>query len=244
MISVTELSQLREAVIQTFLPNEQRCVTRVVQPAEGGLWAVICGQQAYMGDTPEAVLNTARYGDWFIANRDGPLTEELRKHFNQRDRTPPEVEPVRCGHEKIRYQANRVILESYLADNRNLEMDLGEPVFEKDLEGPTHTVKSIVYLLFEVKAGKHTPPPGFYLRTENQVERVTLKVTLTGWVLRRTGETHPIPRRATLTQRAMVVLDEHNNLLNLRLFDKDGKQLLRLMGDSRGNICLGDLTLT
>jgi len=257
-------------VNNTMELNGDYWVTGITLTPGQGYFIVFCEKLCFLGESIKAAKRTALFGDWFIPVRDGLLTPEVKQYYESRAQSEEDLdlEELPDVVEERRIQ-NMTLLEIHLTQRRAQrraqvsEMDSGSPVSDEDLRELTEPHKdqqTEVHILYEVRAGANTPPKGLYLETERKglnllgvpltrstraIERVVFKATENGWVMQKTGEIQKVPKRATLIKRAVIVTSEENrHLLNLGLYNEDGQQFLRLVGDEEGNIRLNDIDLT
>jgi len=82
-----EQAQIRDMVRDVLLPEDMRSITYPqVKPDEdpSGIWGQIGDEVVYYGSTFPVAFFTAKNGDWWIPERDGPVTEDDIAWFNLR----------------------------------------------------------------------------------------------------------------------------------------------------------------
>ena len=81
--------QVRQAVIEWIVAHPHVRIGPVQEsstPDNPGIWIRVLDQWAYLGQTVESALFTARLSDWWITDRDGSLLTDDVQWFEERAR--------------------------------------------------------------------------------------------------------------------------------------------------------------
>jgi len=150
-----------------------------------GVFIVFCGVNAWMGDTYQEALYTARYGDWVIATRDGKAAQSLKIFFTQRLREHggiPQIDTPQTPNwaaAEYRLQRNwqevektRTVLTQQLTTATQQNVDSGERLKVADLavlNSPTCDITEFrTIVLFRLENVKRLPTLIERIRSKTQ----------------------------------------------------------------------------
>lgn len=237
--------------------HESLVVPRIAD--DGSYWFKFYSHDAYLGETEESALLTARRGDWFVPFRDGRLTIEVRAYFVARRDEDPLTDDDRTRVELNQLEPkfqDELVEEGVREMAFDREMDAGEPLDVNDLVSfcePTPSLEADIINLYSV----HSPKPlaktrgvlkGFpaeklYQYKNGYLVQSTLSVHSDGWRLTEDGVLGQ-PPQTNLIMRAQVVIDPNTqHILNLQVFDKNGNIILHLIGDENGGLVFDRFSL-
>ena len=226
------------------------------------------GEWAYMGESFQEALFTAKRGDWLLTSRDGPLAPLLLREFFLRI---DQGELDEASKWAVKYYANlaavqRAVMpaEDSLLDERAVgramkgrgsEMDLAEVASKEDCQ-----------ILVNAKDARSTPTKTlnlYRLRKKSSWWRCLFQREMTGvyvrdcrsrhWVrfrvkLRRDGYTFNFGTPVTGKFQSdlcgeMTYEAETDTLLSFRLLDENQTPVVRLVGDGAGGISFYEFSL-
>lgn len=237
--------------------GEVHCFTTVRQ-APDGYWITFWGRDAYLGETYEVALSTAERGCWFVPERDGPLTLQVKQQLRDYQHQTQEdfdnawyaenmlecqrlINPARGGEEMARG-----------------EMDPGDPLQPADyktLNSPTRKFNAKIIPLWRVYkksslvksvlGTKKEALLGLYYHdvSTDKWNKVSLSVTPEGWQLQIQPQTVEMAKNLQVEKYVELVVEEGTDqLLNLKVYSDGNVLLLRLITEG-GKISFYELDL-
>jgi len=262
---------------------------------DDGYWLQFYGYRAYLGPNVDAALRTAILGDWYLEERDGPITSEIQEFLDTREvEEDTETQALdwannpngpfelkHTGEELRRYEQNRAVVDmnrallwhSYDLPSelgRLHPLDEGEPLTPEDVakivttpRTTLETDRTILYSLWYGggfgwfrgwKPWKKRSELYMLSDDKSKCQVVSLRVTDTGAVLKRTGKVTKLKEKYVPLKAVDIIWDkETQTLLNLRWYQEihpvafadnpdSAHTQLRLVGE-QGRIILKELNL-
>lgn len=78
------LIEMMQEVVEQTMGLERGDFQKVIHECQTGIYMDFFGQEAFLGANIAEAVSTVQRGDWWVEDRDGPLTEELRYCFSNR----------------------------------------------------------------------------------------------------------------------------------------------------------------
>ena len=214
-----EQEALRATVRRTLLVEDPRPLGKSQLRPESnppGIWLKIGGRAAYFGPNVKAAMFTAREGDWWHPERDGPITDEDVRWFDQRPR---------LGEDWKALQTRRQFAVGRSRIIQNYDYSEEPPLSQ--------------YELIRVEG-----QDGLWILDDslNHLKRVELRIEdgFARFMLK--GET--LAEGAGLHTVAQLTLDENQEFVELEFFNADSEQpMIVLKRGDDGKVTVTDLKL-